>query len=33
VLIDASKFYLKTGEFALIKITEATEYDLFGEPA
>jgi ribosomal protein S12 methylthiotransferase len=33
VLIDASKFYLKTGEFAQIKITEATEFDLYGEPA
>jgi ribosomal protein S12 methylthiotransferase len=33
VLIDASKFYLKTGEFVNIKITEATEYDLYGEPA
>jgi ribosomal protein S12 methylthiotransferase len=33
VLIDASKFYLKTGDFAMIKITEATEFDLYGEPA
>jgi len=33
VLIDASKFYLKTGDFAMIKITDATEYDLYGEPA
>jgi ribosomal protein S12 methylthiotransferase len=33
VLIDASKFYIKTGEFAQIKITEATEFDLYGEPA
>ena len=32
VLIDASKFYLKTGDFAFIKIIEATEYDLYGEP-
>jgi ribosomal protein S12 methylthiotransferase len=32
VLIDASKHYLKTGEFATIKITEATEFDLYGEP-
>jgi ribosomal protein S12 methylthiotransferase len=33
VLIDATKHYLKTGEFVQIKITEATEYDLYGEPA
>jgi ribosomal protein S12 methylthiotransferase len=33
VLIDAKKFYLKTGEFVQIKISEATEYDLYGEPA
>jgi ribosomal protein S12 methylthiotransferase len=33
VLIDASKFYLKTGEFVSIKITDATEFDLYGEPA
>ncbi|MFK7050212.1 MULTISPECIES: 30S ribosomal protein S12 methylthiotransferase RimO [Flavobacterium] len=32
VLIDASKFYLKTGEFAMIKIIEASEFDLYGEP-
>lgn len=32
VLIDASKFYLKTGDFATIKITDATEFDLYGEP-
>jgi ribosomal protein S12 methylthiotransferase len=30
VLIDASKHYVKTGEFA--KIIEATEFDLYGEP-
>jgi ribosomal protein S12 methylthiotransferase len=33
VLIDASKYYLKTGEFAQIKIIDATEFDLYGEPA
>ena len=33
VLIEASKFYLKTGEFVNIKIIEATEFDLYGEPA
>ncbi len=31
VLIDASKTYLKTGEFVNIKITDATEFDLYGE--
>ncbi len=32
VLIDAAKFYLKQGEFALIKITDAADFDLYGEP-
>ena len=32
VLIDATKHYLKTGEFANIKINDATEFDLYGEP-
>jgi len=32
VLIDATKTYLKTGEFAEIKITEAADFDLYGEP-
>lgn len=32
VLIDASKFYLKQGEFTTIKITEAADFDLYGEP-
>ena len=32
VLIDASKFYLKTGEFVMLKITDATEFDLYAEP-
>jgi ribosomal protein S12 methylthiotransferase len=31
VLIDATKQYLKTGEFVLVKITDATEFDLYGE--
>jgi ribosomal protein S12 methylthiotransferase len=31
VLIDASKTYLKTGEFASVKITEASDFDLYGE--
>ncbi|MFZ4679859.1 MAG: 30S ribosomal protein S12 methylthiotransferase RimO [Flavobacterium sp.] len=32
VLIDASKFYVKTGDFINVKIIEATEFDLYGEP-
>ncbi len=32
VLIDATKHYLKVGDFALIKIDEATEFDLYGTP-
>ncbi|MDN3492497.1 30S ribosomal protein S12 methylthiotransferase RimO [Winogradskyella bathintestinalis] len=31
VLIDASSTYLKTGEFATIKVTEAEDFDLYGE--
>ena len=31
VLLDATKNYLKTGEFINVKITEATEFDLYGE--
>ena len=31
VLIDATKQYLKTGEFVNIKITSATEFDLYGD--
>ncbi len=31
VLIDATKQYLKTGEFVNILITDATEFDLYGE--
>jgi ribosomal protein S12 methylthiotransferase len=33
VLIDASKYYMKVGDFANIKIVEAREFDLIGEPA
>ncbi|PIF00496.1 MAG: 30S ribosomal protein S12 methylthiotransferase RimO [Maribacter sp.] len=33
VLIDATKFYMKQGEFALVKITDAADFDLYGEPA
>ncbi|MBB4119122.1 ribosomal protein S12 methylthiotransferase [Mesonia hippocampi] len=32
VLIDAEKYYLKTGEFTQIKITQAADFDLYGEP-
>jgi len=32
VLIDAEKFYLKTGDFAMIQIIEATDFDLYGVP-
>jgi len=33
VLIDATKYYVKIGDFVNIKITDASDYDLFGEPA
>src|SRR6056297_334111 len=33
VLIDATKIYLKTGEFTTVKVIEAEDFDLFGEPA
>tara|TARA_B100000949_G_scaffold234871_1_gene255421 strand:- start:14114 stop:15415 length:1302 start_codon:yes stop_codon:yes gene_type:complete len=33
VLIDATKHYVKIGDFTNIKITDASDYDLFGEPA
>lgn len=32
VLVDASKYYLKTGDFVELKITDATEFDLYAEP-
>jgi len=32
VLIDASKHYLKTGDFVMLKVTDATEFDLYAEP-
>lgn len=32
VLIDASQHYLKTGEFAMVRIFDASEFDLYGEP-
>lgn len=31
VLIDAAKTYLKTGEFATVKVTEAADFDLYAE--
>ena len=32
VLIDASKFYLKTGDFTTVKVISAEDYDLYAEP-
>ena len=32
VLIDASKHYLPIGKFSLVRILDATEFDLFAEP-
>jgi len=32
VLVDATKHYLKTGDFVNIKINEAEDFDLYGEP-
>jgi len=32
VLINATEIYLKTGEFVNVKITDATEFDLYGVP-
>ncbi|WP_339661354.1 30S ribosomal protein S12 methylthiotransferase RimO [Croceibacter atlanticus] len=32
VLIDAEKHYLKTAEFVTVKITEASDFDLYAEP-
>ena len=31
VLIDASKHYCRIGDFVQTKITDATEFDLYGE--
>ena len=31
VLIDATKTYLKTGEFTTVKVVEAEDFDLYGE--
>jgi ribosomal protein S12 methylthiotransferase len=32
VMISAQDHYLRVGDFASIKITDATEFDLFGMP-
>ncbi|TAI46693.1 30S ribosomal protein S12 methylthiotransferase RimO [Flagellimonas allohymeniacidonis] len=32
VLIDATQHYVKIGEFTNVKITEAADFDLYGEP-
>jgi ribosomal protein S12 methylthiotransferase len=32
ILVDASKFYLRRGDFCNIKIKNVSEFDLFGEP-
>ncbi len=32
VLVDATKHYIQIGQFVNIKITEATDFDLYGEP-
>ena len=32
VLIDASKHYVKIGDFVNIKVIEATDFDMYGEP-
>jgi len=33
VLVDATKHYLKQGEFVALKVTEAADFDLYAEPA
>jgi ribosomal protein S12 methylthiotransferase len=32
VLVDASQYYLRLGEFAELRITEASDFDLYAEP-
>lgn len=32
VLIDAGRFYVKIGDFSRVKIVEAADFDLYGEP-
>lgn len=33
ILVDARRYYLKTGDFAYLKIVEATDFDLYAIPA
>lgn len=33
VLIDATKYYVKVGEFVDVEITDASDFDLYGIPA
>lgn len=33
VLVDAKKYFLRIGDFTNIKITQADDYDLYGDPA
>lgn len=32
VLVDATKFYLKTGDFTTVRIIDASDFDLYAEP-
>jgi ribosomal protein S12 methylthiotransferase len=32
VIVDGSKHYIQIGHFVNIRITEATDFDLYGEP-
>jgi len=32
VLIDATKYYLKTGGYTTVKVTQAEDFDLYAEP-
>jgi len=32
VLVDATKYYLKIGDYTTVKITEAEDFDLYAEP-
>ena len=32
VLIDASKHFVRQGDFVKVKVYEASDYDLFAEP-
>jgi len=33
VLVDATKYYLKHGEYVDLTIVEAADFDLYAEPA